>query len=82
MATPDTCPYDKMSVEYQNELVKKLGECIAKHGFENDIKVTKYRETVCALAQGTVDDKQLLKIEKQFSPDRKEAVAAFKADAE
>ena len=62
-------------------LIEALKGCITKHGFENDIQIVKYRETVCALAAPTVDDKQMIKIEKQFSPDYKDRVKAFVEDA-
>ena len=68
---------EKMSCEEKNTLIQNLAQCIQKHGFENDIKITQYRETVCALGAKEVQDNFQIKIEKTFAPDVKDRVKAF-----
>ena len=62
-------------------LIQSLSDCIKKHGFEKELKVTQYRETVCALAANEVQDTLVLKIEKTFAPDVKDRVNAFTEEA-
>lgn len=71
---------DIKKVEDRNALIEKLSNCIKSHNL--DLTVDTSRETVCALAASTVEDKFEVKVEKKFGPDMKEKVDAFKKDAD
>jgi len=59
----------KMTAEERQALVGKLAACIEKHGLEDKLAVKTSRETVCALAASTTDDKFTIAVEKDFAPD-------------
>ena len=72
--------YNDMSKDERDGLVTKLSEAIKKHGFEDKIKIDLVRQTVCPLGAAEVKDDKFLMVKASMSPDKKDAVNAFKEE--
>lgn len=72
---------ETMTPDEKETLIVGLSECIMKHSFEKDLQIKQTRETVCALAAPTVEDKQMIVIEKNMPPEVKDRVKDFVEEA-
>lgn len=72
--------FNDMSKEDRDGLVTKLSEAIKKHGFEDKLKIEVMRQTVCPLGHSEVKDDKFLVLKQSFTPDKKDAVNAFKEE--
>ena len=64
-----------MDNDSQQALMKQIGQCLVDHDIDASVEI--YRESVCALAGSEVQEKQVLKVDKDLPSSDAEKAAAF-----
>jgi len=67
--------FSSMDNASQLELMKNIGACLKDNGINAKVEI--FRETVCALSANEIDDKTLLKVEKELPDTESDKAKAF-----